>query len=44
MYITCIYHNPLHKIGLKDNIFKLHLYKVYIIVYYTNNDGIPKSF
>ena len=30
MYITCIYHYPLHKIGLKDNIFELYLYKVYI--------------
>ena len=30
MYITGIYWYPSKKIGLKDNIFKLYLYKVYL--------------
>ena len=30
MHITGIYYFPSKKIGLKDNIFKLHLYKVYL--------------
>ena len=29
MYNTGIYYYPSQKIGLKDNIFKLYLYKVY---------------
>ena len=30
MYITGIYYYPSHAIGLKDNIFNLQLYKVYL--------------
>ena len=31
MHITGIHYHFSQKIGLKDNIFKLHLYKVYLI-------------
>ena len=30
MHIRCIYYYPSKKIELKDNINKLHLYKVYL--------------
>ena len=40
MYNTGSYYYPLHKIGLKDNIFKLHIYKMYL----TQHDSIPTSF
>ena len=30
MYITGIYYYASQKIGLKDNIFKLYLYKMYV--------------
>ena len=31
MHITGIHYHSSQKIGLKDNIFKLHLHKVYLI-------------
>ena len=41
MHITGIYYYPSQKIGHKDNIFKLHLYKVNLT---HRDDGIPRSF
>ena len=45
MHITGIYYHFSQKIGLKDNIFKLHLYKVYLIQpwWYTEIILSPKS-
>ena len=44
MYITGIYYHLSQKIGLKDNIIKLYLYKVYLTHpwWYIKNIVSPK--